>query len=150
MNTLVRFLFPVRLSPTAVSLLLLAFRIIFGALLFAHGIQKWENFSTLSGVFPDPVGVGSTVSLSLAFFAEVVCSLGFMFGAFYRLAMLPMIFTMLMALFVVHASDPFAVKELALVYLVVFVLMYFAGPGKYSFDYWIGQYIRKRNSEVLI
>ncbi len=146
MNSLIRFLFPVKLSDTAVSLLLLAFRIVFGALLLSHGMQKWENFSTLSAAFPDPLGVGSTVSLSLAIFGEVVCSLGFMFGAFYRLALLPMIFTMLMALFVVHASDPFAVKELPLVYLVVFVLMYFAGPGKYSFDYWIGEYIRKKKA----
>ena len=146
MNSLIRFLFPVRLSDTAVSLLFLGFRLIFGALLLSHGLQKWENFSALSGVFPDPLGIGSTLSLSLAIFGEAICSLGFMFGAFYRLAMLPMIFTMLVALFVVHASDPFAVKELALVYLVVFVLMYFAGPGKFSFDYWIGENIRKRKA----
>lgn len=37
-------------------------------------------------------------------------------------------------IFVIHGADPFAVKELALVYLAIFVLMYIAGPGNYSVD----------------
>jgi len=52
--------------------------------------------------------------------------------------MIPMIFTMVVAFFVIHANDVFAVKELAFIYLVVFVLMYIAGPGKFSIDYFIG------------
>lgn len=44
--------------------------------------------------------------------------------------MIPMIFTMAMAFFVIHSQDAFAVRELALVYLVVFVLMYIAGAGQ--------------------
>ena len=34
----------------------------------------------------------------------------------------------------IHSQDAFAVRELALVYLVVFVLMYIAGPGKFAVD----------------
>ena len=52
--------------------------------------------------------------------------------------MIPMIFTMIVAFFVIHANDVFAVKELAFIYLGVFVLMYIAGPGKFSIDYFIG------------
>ena len=44
--------------------------------------------------------------------------MAFIFGFLYRLAMLPMIFTMCIAFFVVHGSDPFAVNELAFIYLV--------------------------------
>ena len=39
-----------------------------------------------------------------------------------------------MAFFVILGADTFAVKELALVYLAIFVLMYIAGPGNYSVD----------------
>ena len=53
--------------------------------------------------------------------------------------MIPMIFTMGVAFFVIHGNDPFAVKELAFVYLAIFALMYIAGPGKFSADYWIGK-----------
>lgn len=96
--------------------------------------SKWSNFDTMSTMFPDPLGIGSSASLSLAIFGEVICSLGFIVGAFYRLALIPMIFTMCIAFFVIHGADPFAVKELALVYLAIFVLMYIAGPGNYSVD----------------
>ena len=128
------FLFPTKPNTTKVSLFLLAVRIIFGILLMNHGIQKWSNFQELSTAFPDPIGLGSSISLGLAIFGELVCSMGFIFGFLYRLAMIPMIFTMAMAFFVIHSQDAFAVRELALVYLVVFVLMYIAGPGKFAVD----------------
>ena len=128
------FLFPTKSNTTKVSLLLLAVRIIFGILLMNHGIQKWSNFQEMSAVFPDPLGIGSPLSLGLAIFGELVCSMAFIIGFLYRLAMIPMIFTMAMAFFVIHSQDAFAVRELALVYLVVFVLMYIAGPGKFAVD----------------
>ena len=132
------FLFPTKPNTTKVSLFLLAVRIIFGILLMNHGIQKWSNFHELSRAFPDPFGLASSISLGLAIFCELVCSMGFIFGFLYRLAMIPMIFTMIVAFFVIHANDVFAVKELAFIYLVVFVLMYIAGPGKFSIDHFIG------------
>lgn len=138
------FLFPSKPDSTGASLFLLALRIFFGVLLMSHGIQKLSNYQELSVAFPDPLGVGSPLSLGLAIFAEFVCSMGFVIGILYRLAMLPMIFTMGMAFFVIHANDAFAVKELALIYLVVFVLMYISGPGKFSVDYLLGKEFSKR------
>lgn len=131
------FLFPTKSNTTKVSLLLLAVRIIFGILLMNHGIQKWTNFQELSAVFPDPLGVGSPLSLGLAIFGELTCSMAFIIGFLYRLAMIPMVFTMAVAFFVIHGNDPFATKELAFVYLVVFILMYIIGPGKFAVDRWI-------------
>ena len=43
--------------------------------------------------------------------------------------------TMMVAAFVVHASDPFANKERALLYLFTFVAIGLMGPGRYSFDH---------------
>jgi len=142
------FLFPTKSNTTKVSLLLLAVRIIFGILLMNHGIQKWSNFQELSTVFPDPLGIGSPLSLGLAIFGELICSMAFIVGFLYRLAMIPMIFTMMVAFFVIHANDAFAVKELAFVYLVVFVLMYIAGPGKFSIDHIIGKKLLRQTSRV--
>ena len=81
------FLFPTKPNTTKTSLLLLAVRIIFGVLLMNHGIQKWSNFQELSAVFPDPLGLGSPISLGLAIFGELVCSMAFIVGFLYRLAM---------------------------------------------------------------
>ena len=129
-----KFLFPSNPNSTGASLFLLILRVFFGLLLMNHGIQK----------FPDPLGVGSPLSLGLAIFGELVCSMAFIVGLLYRLAMLPMIFTMGMAFFVIHGNDAFATKELALIYLVVFILMYISGPGKFSVDYLLGKELGKR------
>ena len=134
-----RFLFPVKPDGTFISVILLIVRVVFGVMLMNHGIDKWANYQELSAVFPDPLGIGSPLSLGLAIFGELACSMAFIIGFLYRLAMIPMIFTMCMAFFIVHADDPFAVKELAFVYLVVFVLMYIVGPGKFSVDRWISK-----------
>ncbi|WP_303014070.1 DoxX family protein [uncultured Bacteroides sp.] len=138
------FLFPTKPTATKISLLLLVVRIIFGILLMNHGIQKWSNYQELSTAFPDPLNIGSPLSLGLAVFGELVCSMAFIAGFLYRLAMLPMIFTMAVAFFVIHANDPFAAKELAFVYLTLFILMYITGPGKFSIDHIIGNELQRR------
>ena len=134
-----RFLFPVKPDGTFISVILLIVRVVFGVMLMNHGIDKWANYQELSAVFPDPLGIGSPLSLGLAIFGELACSMAFIIGFLYRLAMIPMIFIMCVAFFRVHADDPFAVKELAFVYLVVFVLMYIVGPGKFAVDRWISK-----------
>jgi hypothetical protein len=42
---------------------------------------------------------------------------------------------MLVAVFLVHAADPLSVKEPALKYLLIYVVLLVAGSGKYSIDY---------------
>jgi|UniRef100_UPI00359C34E2 putative oxidoreductase len=139
-----RFLFPVKPDGTFISVILLIVRVVFGVMLMNHGIDKWANYQELSAVFPDPLGIGSPLSLGLAIFGELACSMAFIIGFLYRLAMIPMIFTMCVAFFIVHADDPFAVKELAFVYLVVFVLMYIVGPGKFAVDRWISKFLFRK------
>ena len=68
-----KFLFPSNPNSTGASLFLLILRVFFGLLLMNHGIQKWSNFQELSAAFPDPLGVGSPLSLGLAIFGELVC-----------------------------------------------------------------------------
>jgi putative oxidoreductase len=77
----------------------------------------------------------------LTIFAELVCSFALIFGILQRIVLIPMIITMCVAFFVVHGGDAFAVKELSFIYLVVFVGLYITGPGKYSFDSTIGNYM---------
>lgn len=134
MLAIYRFLFPSKPDSTAISLFLLALRILFGILLMLHGIQKLTNFSELVATFPDPLGVGSHISLSLAIFAELACSVGFVLGILYRLALIPMIFTMMVAFFIAHGGSFAKGGELAFIYLVVFILMYITGPGKLALD----------------
>ena len=115
---------------------LLILRVATGGLMLVHGVQKVTGFSAMSEVFPDPLGVGSTTSLLLAIGAEVGCSLLLMAGLITRIALLPLINTMVVAAFLVHAEDPWKVKELAVLYLAIFVGLLATGPGQYSVDAW--------------
>jgi putative oxidoreductase len=105
-----------------------------GLMLVGHGMGKLTGFGNLASTFPDPLGVGSTLSLVMAVFAEVVCSAAVILGFATRLAVVPLVVTMVVAAMIVHSADPFQTKELAIVYLVFFVTIFFTGPGRYSVD----------------
>jgi len=47
---------------------------------------------------------------------------------------IPSAITMVVAAFIVHGADPLQKKELALVYLIMFLAIALLGPGKYSID----------------
>ena len=147
-----KFLFPTEDVSIVNSSLLLAARFIFGLTFLSHGLSKWVAFESLALSFPDPLGVGSTISLLLILFAEVICSIAFIVGFMYRLLMIPMIFAMLMAVFVIHSGDPLATRELAIIYLTIFVIMYITGPGNFSVDAAIYRHSisHKREREILV
>lgn len=105
-----------------------------GMMLFAHGIGKLMHFQEKVQVFPDPIGLGSAASLSLAVFAEVFCSIAVMLGIATRLTAVPLVITMFVAAFIVHADDPWHKTEFALLYLVPFLTLVFTGAGRWSLD----------------
>ncbi|QZT37843.1 DoxX family protein [Halosquirtibacter xylanolyticus] len=117
------------------NLALLILRLTFGLLMLSHGWAKWEAFDTLVAKeeFPSII-ISVKVSLILAILAELCCSLLVVVGAFTRIATIPIIFTMLVAIFVIHLGDPLAQKELALLYLAGYTTILIMGPGKISID----------------
>ena len=119
---------------------LLILRLAFGGfMLFGHGWGKLTSFNDAAGNFPDPLGIGSGLSLGLAVFAEVVCAALVMLGLATRLAVVPLAITMAVAALIVHGTDPFAGKELALCYLAAYVLLFFTGAGSLSLDALFGK-----------
>jgi putative oxidoreductase len=62
-----------------------------------------------------------------------------MFGLFTRLALFPLITTMSIALFMVNWGKGWEKMELAGLFLAVYVLLLFVGPGKYSADAAMGR-----------
>jgi len=106
-------------------------------ILFLHGWNKWINFSKLAPGFPDPLHLQSTkVSLGLTVFAEVVCAALLIIGLCTRFAALALAITMGVAFFLQHkvALSGQGSGELAAVYLLGFVTLLVAGPGRFSFD----------------
>lgn len=118
------------------NLSLLLVRLFFGSsMLLNHGLVKFQKFESIKDSFPDPLGIGSpTLSLFMALFGEVVCAALVTVGLMTRLAVIPLVITMGVAFFVIHADDPFQKKELALAYLVGYSVILFRGAGKLSID----------------
>jgi putative oxidoreductase len=110
---------------------------------FAHGLGKLppsDGFiAAVSALgFPLPVIFAWAAGLS-----EFIGSLAVSIGLATRLSALMVSFTMLVAAFGRHFSDPFEKKEMALVYLCCFLLFAAVGSGRYSIDY----LMRKRSKK---
>lgn len=117
-------------------------RLLFGGtMLIAHGLPKLMGFSLKMASFPDPLGVGNSLSLGLTIFAEVLCAGLLALGLFTRWVSVPLAITMGVAAFIVHAGDPWNKKELAFVYLVGYIICGLLGSGRFSLDF----LIRKKN-----
>ncbi|MBD8488615.1 DoxX family protein [Echinicola sp. CAU 1574] len=121
-------------NPIASSLALLILRVGTAAMMMTHGWTKIINFSEYLTKFPDPLGLGTAVSLQLVVFAEFFCAILLGLGFMTRIVLIPLIITMLVAAFVIHAGDPFGSKELSLLYVTAFVTLFLAGPGSISMD----------------
>ena len=114
------------------SMLLL--RLVFGLMMIAqHGMPKLMNFATMSNGFYDPMGIGSRTSLILVIFAEVFCSFFLVLGLFTRIALIPLIILMCVAFFGRH-NGLVGDGEMAVLYLCVYVVLLFLGPGRVSVD----------------
>lgn len=107
-------------------------------MLILHGQGKLLNFKAYSMKFPDPFGIGATATLAFAVFAEVFCSIFLILGFKTKWFSIPLIITMLGAIFIVHGQDPIAKKELAIMYLIPFCALFFTGGGSISVDKFIG------------
>lgn len=109
-------------------------RVVSSMFMLTHGFPKLMKLLDGNMSFGDPLGLGPGVSLFLSAFAEGICSLFILLGWKTRLAAIPLIINMAVAVFFAHAGDPFAKKELALLYLLIFVVLFIVGAGKYSLD----------------
>ena len=141
------FLFPQRFRGKGVSFLILFVRLFFGALFFMHGLDKLSNFNVLSDTYPSVLGLGSYTTLMITIFCEFACSLFVMAGLVTRIVLIPMMAAMAVAFFDVH-DGMMPEGELALIYLIVFLVLFMTGPGRYSVDYLIDRKVNKDKEEL--
>ena len=104
------------------------------AMMLSHGLGKLKNFEYLTTKFSDPLGIGSTMSITATVFAEFFCALFLIVGLCSRFCSAVLAFTMGVAFFVVHNGDAFKDREMAFIYGIIFIMLAVSGPGKYSID----------------
>lgn len=114
-------------------------------MIYGHGASKFSKFFSDDAIeFIDPFGISATATLGLVIFAEVICAVLVIFGLMTRWALIPLMLTMLYAVFVAHGDDPFRQKEMGLLYFFIFVALMLLGPGKYSLD----RMLRRRRETI--
>lgn len=132
-------LFSTRYSDNTMSFSLLLLRLSLGGLMIPHGYQKLMKFASKSSGFTDPFGIGGPASMSLTIFAEFFCALFIVLGLMTRLATIPLIIAMSVAVFIAHKGQVFGEGEHAALYLFGYIVLLFTGPGKISMDKLIGK-----------
>jgi putative oxidoreductase len=135
-----RKLFSTGVSDSAFAFAMLLLRLGAGSLmLMQHGLDKLMHFQARAAHFSDPFGIGSTTSLAMVLFAEVFCATFVIMGLFTRLACIPLVIAMSVALIYANHSDFYGKGELPGLYLVCFLVILFNGPGKVSLDNFIAK-----------
>ena len=110
-------------------------RVSFSALMMTHGYPKLVKILDGNTNFANPIGLGSEISLYLTVFAEFFAPLLIIVGYKTRLFSFFPAFTMVIAAFVIHGDDPFKKMEMALLFLIAYIVIMISGPGKISVDY---------------
>lgn len=121
-------------KSNAINFSLLLLRIAAGGFMFTHGYDKMIKLFNGDFTFADPIGLGPEISLALTVFSEILCAFLVLIGLSTRFAAIPLAITMIVAVFVVHASHDFAKQELGLLYLISYFVILLCGPGKFSID----------------
>jgi len=110
-------------------------------MVFGHGLGKLEMLLGGNFQFPGLFGLSPAINLTLAMLAEFVAGLMVLIGLRTRLASVPLMITMAVAVLAVHISDPlFAAaaqngsKEFALLFFLGFAGTFLLGSGRYSVD----------------
>lgn len=99
-------------------------------LLSVHGLPKLLDFTAQLQLIEDPFHLGAHLTLILAIFAEVLCPLLIVAGVLARLACLPILFVLLVALLVVHPQWSVAEGQFGWLLLILFTTVLIAGPGR--------------------
>lgn len=121
-------------SNTGTDYGILILRLFFGIMIFTHGLQKAAGFPEAAETFPDPIGLGSRLSYLLITATEIGGGLFVAAGLLTRLTALVLVFGMAVAAFIVHKPFTVSGSELALVYMMAFVVLAVTGGGRFSAD----------------
>jgi putative oxidoreductase len=138
-------LFSFLATPLNKDLGILIIRLMIGILMAFYGYEKLSHFSQMaaSDFWSKNVnflGMSGKIPLALTIFAEFFCSLFLILGLFTRLNLFVLLFCMAYIFLVIF---PFSILDKgdngyqfndAFVYFIIYLGLFFTGPGQYSLD----------------
>ena len=120
--------------PLHTDLGILLLRLVFGGLFIYIGYGKIEHYDQYMPMFKDYTGLGIKMDYNLVIFAEFFCGILVAIGLWTRLAVIPIMITMIVVVFVALKGLGFNDKHLAFLYLLLSLVIFVLGSGKYSAD----------------
>lgn len=120
--------------PLSTDLAALLLRLIFGGLFVYHGYDKIEYYDLYLSMTKPIIGLEPKLAYNLIIFAEFVCGFFVAVGFLTRITVLPLMFSMGVAVFVAHANDNFQGKELAFLFWLLTFVVFVLGSGRFSID----------------
>ena len=121
-------------SAGAFNVAMLVLRVGFGVLIVPNGYNKLVHFARIKPDFINFLGMGNTVSLALLIFAEFLCASLVVIGLVTRLAAIPLVIAMTVAVWKAHNWQIFGEGQMAAMFGLAFAVVAIAGPGKISVD----------------
>ena len=121
-------------NDTAFNIAMFLLRVGVGVLLLPHGYQKLIHFGEIKSKFMNFMGIGSTISLALVVFAELLCAALLVFGFLTRFAALVVFILFCVIVFKVNNGNIFGKGEGEALFLLASFAVLLVGPGKYSVD----------------
>ncbi|PWE39536.1 DoxX family protein [Pseudomonas prosekii] len=103
-------------------------------LLWVHGLPKLLDYTAQLQLIEDPFHLGANLTLILAIFAEVLCPLLIIAGVLVRLACLPILLVLLVALLIVHPQWSLFEGQFGWLLLILFTSIFIAGPGRLALN----------------
>ncbi|CAM3345046.1 DoxX family protein [Pseudomonas floridensis] len=98
-------------------------------LLHVHGLPKLMHWSEEVQRIEDPFGLGGTLTLALAVFAEVICPVLLILGIWSRLACLPVLAVLAVAVLFIHPEWSVEQGQFAWLLIILFLGLALTGPG---------------------
>jgi putative oxidoreductase len=127
-------------SSNSFHLVMLFFRVIVSVqLIVVHGLKKIGVSVAEAELIPNPLHLPEKINQYFAISSNLVFPILIILGLLTRLAILPVLAVTLTGYFIVHWSDPLLTKDIPFMYSLIFLLLFFLGPGKYSIDYFINK-----------
>lgn len=126
-------------TETSLNIAMFLLRAGLGVLLLPHGFEKLVHFNEMKSKFFNLLGMGSTVSLILVIFAELVCAILLILGLLSRGAALVIFFQFCVIVWKVNQFGIFGKGEDDFLFLLISFVLVLVGPGKFSIDRAMGK-----------
>lgn len=131
-------------GSTVNNVALLIFRILLSVELFrVHGLKKFRLENGQKEHVPNPLHLPERLNGLVATFSDTVVPVLVILGIATRLAILPTIGVTAIGYFVVHRNDPVEIRDVPFMYTLCFLFLLAVGPGTYSLDNYLFEFLLK-------